>query len=238
MKKLLLFSLSICITFVNSLFAQSDQEKINSFVASFEYSAFSSANAQITSLIDLHQAHVQIVNDQIIDEDTELIVLPVVDRGLIVGLVIGRKLSNEGYLIFYQDNSKLIQNNNGDYYGKITIDLFNSNSSYSSEVNEVGELVSEIINPSPVNINNGNCPECRFVTPTFECIDNVYDTFHDRCKRVCRIACLLSDLVLASCHLGTYGGAAAWCANHNNNWQAYQFSNKFKRLRIFEIWSL
>lgn len=125
------------------------------------------------------------------------------------------------YLIIYQNNQLVSRDASGIYYGEIGMDLYNSTRSYSAQINSNSELISDTLVSGPRWINNNSNSNYR-VWPSGECIDNVMDSFWDRCHGGCRFFCRFSDTFgFGTCTGGQYIGADLWCANHNNNYATY-----------------
>ncbi|HET8792442.1 MAG TPA: hypothetical protein VFM31_01515 [Nitrososphaeraceae archaeon] len=195
---------------------------IDSFKNSSDFSWFSSLNQTLVAKINYNAAQVRNDINQLYGSTLESIHLPVIeDNGDTSGIVIGYPYPASGttkYLIIYQDNYNLVRDANGNYYGQIQADLFNTNISYSAHINSSFQVETDSLVSGPLWINNPEGEDLRtlWVWPSSNCMDATRDHFFATCG--CRLICTIDDVVgFGSCSLGTYAGAALWCARHNNS---------------------
>jgi hypothetical protein len=198
---------------------------ITSFLTSPEYSEFSNTNSTITAKMTQGNAVVRSNYNSVDQENLKTITLPVVQyAGDTSGLIIGIPQTDSfgtHYSIIYADLTQLIRGT--DYYnGSIGADLYNSSATYTVYVTN-SRKTGDTLFTGPRYITNYACNGCRWVWPSWGCISTTRKNFMNYCNNnaSCETACELSNIVAASCLLGTLSGATVWCARHNNSAGTY-----------------
>lgn len=192
---------------------------VYNFTTSADFVSFKNSNPTIASKIDYEGARVRNDYNKLYGDYLKSIHLPVIEStGDTSAIVIGVPLTVDNvinYLIFYQNNQLLTRDSRGYYYGTIQADLYNTTASYTAQFDSNYKYVSDTVVVGPRWINNYSCSTCKLVWPTLTCIRDARTYFFATCD--CRDLCALSDKYgYGSCTLGTFLGAAAFCAAHNN----------------------
>lgn len=192
---------------------------VYNFTTSANFVSFKNSNPAIAAKIDYDGAKVRMDYNQLCAEYLKSIHLPVIEStGDTSAIIIGIPSTIDNvttYLIFYQNNQLLVRDSRGYYYGTIQADLYNTTASYTAQFNSNFEMVSDTVVLGPRWISNYSCSTCKWVWPSLSCIDAARDYFFATCN--CKSLCALSDRYgYGSCTLGTFMGAAVFCARHNN----------------------
>lgn len=192
---------------------------VDNFKNSADFISFKNSNSAIAAKINYAGAKVRIEYNNLYGEDLKQIHFPVIETtGDTSAMVIGVPLTVDNattYLIFYANNQSLTRDSHGYYYGTVQADLYNTTASYTAQFNSSFQLVSDTIVTGPRWINNYSCSTCRWVWPSSSCIEGAREYFFATCN--CKTLCAISDRFgYGSCTLGTYMGAAAFCATHGN----------------------
>ena len=192
---------------------------IDKFRTSADFISFENSNPAIAAKIDYEAARVRIDYNKLLAEDLKTIHFPIIESsGDTSGMVIGVPITNDNitnYLIFYANNQLLVRDSRGYYYGTVQADLYNTTASYTAQFNSNFELVADAVVPGPRWISNYSCSTCRWVWPSSKCIGDAISYFFATCN--CKFLCAVSNYASTlSCTLGTFIGAAAFCARNGN----------------------
>ncbi|HET9825305.1 MAG TPA: hypothetical protein VFP87_08225 [Chitinophagaceae bacterium] len=192
---------------------------IDKFKSSADFASFINSNPTIAAKINYGGAKIRIDYNKLLGDDLKTIHFPVIETtgdtsAMVIGVpVIVDNVTN--YLIFYESNQVLTRDSRGYLYGTVQADLYNTTASYTAQFDSNLELVSDTVVAGPRFINNFSCNTCKLVWPTRTCIRDAKAYFFATCD--CRELCAASDRYgYYSCSLGTFFGAAAFCAAHNN----------------------
>jgi hypothetical protein len=192
---------------------------IDKFKNSSDFISFKNSNPAIAAKISYSGATMRTEYNQLYGDDLEYIYFPVIETNgdtsaTIVGVPLTVTLATS-HLIFYANDQGLTRDPRGYYYGTLQADLYNTTASYTAQFNSSGQLVSDTIVTGPRWISNYSCNTCKWAWPSLSCIADARDYFFSTCN--CRVLCAAGDLIHPlSCTLGTFVGAAAYCATHNN----------------------
>lgn len=192
---------------------------VDNFKYSADFGSFKNSNPAIAAKIDYGGAQVRTDYNQLLEVNLKTIHLPVIEStGDTSAVVIGVPLTIDNvtnYLVFYQNNQLLLRDSRGYYYGTIQADLYNTTASYTAQISSNFQVVSDTVVSGPRWISNFSCSTCRLVWPSRSCIEGAREYFFATCN--CKTLCAISDRAgFGSCTLGTFMGAAAFCATHNN----------------------
>ena len=192
---------------------------IDKFKTSSDFISFKNSNPVIAAKINYTGAKVRTDYNNLYGDDLTQIYLPVIEStGDTSAMVVGVPLTIDNvttYLIFYANNQLLTRDSQGYYYGTVQADLYNTTASYTAQFNSSFELVSGAVVVGPRWISNYSCTTCRWVWPSSKCIGDALSYFFNTCN--CKVLCAASNYASAlSCTLGTFMGAAAFCATHGN----------------------
>ena len=192
---------------------------VDNFKNSTDFISFKNSNPTIAAKINYAGAKVRMDYNKLLDDDLKTIHFPVIEStGDTSAIIIGVPSTIDNvtnYLIFYQNNQLLTRDSRGYYYGTIQADLYNTTTSYTAQINSTFVVTTDTIVLGPRWISNYSCSTCRWVWPTLKCIEGARDYFFATCN--CKSLCALSDRAgFGSCTLGTFMGAAVFCARHNN----------------------
>lgn len=192
---------------------------IDNFKNSADFISFKNSNPVITAKTNYQAATVRMDYNTLLGENLKTIHFPVIEStGDTSGMIIGVPLTADNitnYLIFYANNLLLVRDSHGYYYGTAQADLYNTTASYTAQFNSTFELVTDTVVAGPRWINNYSCSTCKWVWPSAKCIAGAITYFFDTCN--CKVLCAVSNYASTlSCTLGTFMGAAVFCAKHNN----------------------
>jgi hypothetical protein len=193
---------------------------IDRFKASSDFISFKNSNPGIAAKIDYEGATVRMDYNNLLGENLKTINFSVIEStGDTSAMVIGVPLTTDNitnYLIFYATTQLLVRDSRGYYYGTAQADLYNTTASYTAQFNSSFELVTDAVVAGPRWISNYSCTTCKwFVWPSAKCIGDAISYFFSTCN--CKVLCAVSNYASTlSCTLGTFMGAAAFCARHNN----------------------
>ena len=193
---------------------------IDKFMASTDFISFKNSNPIIAAKINYAGAKLTIEYNQLYGDDLKYVFFPVIETtGDTSAMIMGVPLIVDNattYLIFYVNNQLLVRDSRGYYYGTVQADLYNTTASYTAQFNSNFELVSNAVVAGPQWISNNSCTTCRWVVwPSAKCIGDAISYFFSTCN--CKVLCAVSNYASTlSCTLGTFIGAAAFCARHNN----------------------
>jgi hypothetical protein len=192
---------------------------IDKFKASSDFISFKNSNPVIAAKINYTGAKVAMEYNRLYDDDLKYIFFPVIETtGDTSAMIIGVPLivdNTTNYLIFYANNQLLVRDSRGYYYGTAQADLYNTTASYTAQFNSNFELVADSVVAGPQWINNYSCSTCKWVWPSSKCIADAISYFFSTCN--CKVLCAVSNYASTlSCTLGTFIGAAAFCAKNGN----------------------
>ena len=192
---------------------------IDKFKNSSDFISFKNSNPAIAAKINYAGAKLTMEYNQLYGDDLKYIFLPVIETtGDTSAVIAGVPLTVDNvtsYLIFYANNQLLTKDSRGYYYGTIQVDLYNTTASYTAQFDASGQLMADTVVTGPRWISNYTCSTCRWVWPSLSCIDEARKYFFNTCH--CQVLCVISDVAYRlTCTAGTFMGAAAFCATHNN----------------------